>query len=211
MSTIQVTRCRPDAQSIGRAFVGMPSISVGENSTEIERVLAEIISSARSSPGLQSYVVRPARSVQQQLYDALASFKIRTATVAMHLDRDWRTKLFAQLDSLLAYDDWDGADLPPTLASFSTFLRMLILLRPNRRPGLGATSDGNLIAAWTVGSDRLTIECLPRDIVRWNLSVAIDRERERAAAETPLTRLAEVLSPYGPERWFANGNQVHSA
>jgi hypothetical protein len=149
-----------------------------------------------------------AKGLDEQLYDALAAFKIRTAAVAMHLDRDWRVKLFGQLDSLLALADWEAEDLPPTIESFSTFLRMLTLLRPQRRPGLGATSDGRLIAAWTVGDDRLTIECLPKDLVRWHVSVTIDGERERAAAETPLPRLAAVLRPYGPERWFQNADHV---
>jgi hypothetical protein len=126
----------------------------------------------------------------------------------MHLDRDWRAKLFGQLDSLLALSDWQVEDAAPTIESYSTFLRMLTLLRPQRRPGLGATFDGRLIATWTVGDDRLTIECLPKDVVRWQLSATIDGERERAAGETPLPRLAAVLRPYDPGRWFQNANHL---
>ena len=152
-----------------------------------------------------------AQGLDEQLYDALAAFKIRTAAVAMHLDRDWRAKLFGQLDSLLALADWEVDDAPPTIDFYSTFLRMLTMLRPQRRPGLGATADGRLIAAWTIGDDRLTIECLPKDVVRWHLSVTIDGERERASAETPLPRLAAVLRPYDPGRWFQNANHLPAA
>ena len=88
---------------------------------------------------------------------------------------------------------------------------MLTLLRPQKRPGLGATDDGHLIAAWTTGEDRLTIECLPNDFVRWHLSVTIEGERERAAVQTPLLRLRQVLSPFDPERWFNDGHNLSAA
>jgi hypothetical protein len=145
-------------------------------------------------------------SLNEQLFDTLAKFKIRTSQVAMHLDRDWRSKLFGQLDSILDAQDWEPLDRPPSIESFSTFLRMLIFLKPARRPGLGATIKGELIATWTVGDDRLTIECLPHDLVRWTISVCINEDRERAAAITPVSRLPAVLGPYGPERWFADAN-----
>jgi hypothetical protein len=131
--------------------------------------------------------------------------------VAMHLDREWRSRLFRQFDSLLAVEDWESDDSPPSIGSFATFLRLLMLLKPTRRPGLGASSDGKLIATWTVGDDRLTIECQPRDFVRWHLSVLIDGERERSAAVTPLRRLSEVLQPYRPERWLKNGKDLPAA
>jgi hypothetical protein len=150
-------------------------------------------------------------SLQECLYDALASFKVRTATVAMHIDREWRDRLFKQLDSLLSADDWEAEDLPPTLASFSTFLRMMTFLKPDRRPGLGATSDGRLIATWSEGNDHLTMECLPKDTIRWHLSAQIGEDRERAAAISPVQRLAAVLAPYDPSRWFIHGNHVPEA
>ena len=81
---------------------------------------------------------------------------------------------------------------------------MLLLVRAKRRPGLGATSDGHLIAMWTIGNDRLTIECLPADEIRWVVFREIDGERESAAGRTVLARLPDVLEPYAPERWFAD-------
>jgi hypothetical protein len=149
-----------------------------------------------------------AKNLDEQLYDALAAFKIQTASVAMHLDRDWRSRLFGQLNNLLDVENWQSEDLPPSLASFSTFLRMLVFLRPARRPGLGATSDGLLIATWTKADDRLTVECLPQDRVRWHLAVTIQGECERAAGITPISRLDEVLRPYGAERWFSNADNL---
>src|ERR1700730_14825270 len=45
-------------------------------------------------------------TLQERLFDALAGAKVLTAQVAMHLDRQWRDKLFRQLDSLHDPDEW---------------------------------------------------------------------------------------------------------
>jgi hypothetical protein len=207
MSMLQ-TEVKPrfDADRIGRLQLIEPLIGFGHDSRRMSQRLEQLqrpspIFEGSSDPGKSA-----AKSLNEQLYDALASFKTRTALVAMHLDRDRRDRLFKQLDNLLDFENWENDDLPPKLASFETFLRLLMLVRPDKRPGLGATYDGKLLAAWTSGSDRLTIECWPGDSVRWNLTVMIDGEVERAAAVTPLPRLAEVLRPYRPERWFNNAN-----
>jgi hypothetical protein len=50
------------------------------------------------------------------------------------------------------------------------------------------------------------MECLPGDFIRWQLSVLIDDNQERAAGLTPVQRLASVLAPYQPERWFNADN-----
>jgi hypothetical protein len=207
MTALQLEKSRPDALSIGTKSVTMPSDSVHQTSRSIADRLAEIASPSPTFSGSREV----GEGLDEALYDALANFKIRTANVAMHLDRDRRWRLFRQLDSLLAIEDWEADDAVPSIGSFSTFLRMLILLRPLRSPGLGATADGNLIATWTVENDRLTIECQPKDFVRWSLSATIDGERERSAAVTPLLRLQQVLRPYSPERWFGDGSAVPSA
>ena len=95
-------------------------------------------------------------------------------------------------------------DQPLVSKSFSTFLRTIIHANILRRPSLGLTHDGNLIAAWLAGPDRLTLEFLSNDNVRWVLSCDVDGVRERAAGETPVKRLPEVLAPYSPERWLTN-------
>jgi hypothetical protein len=205
MSTVQIVRARPLAEQIGRALIFPSSVGFSRTSELINEKLKAFTD---PTPTFAGKPPARSRSIQEQLYDALAEFKIRTATVAMHLDRDWRTRVFQQLDSLLAVQDWEIDDPPPSLASFSTFLRMLILLRPERRPGLGASADGNLIATWTSGDDRLTIECQKRDETRWHLAVTIDGERERVAGINPLSRLVDVLAPFGPERWFGHGNHL---
>jgi hypothetical protein len=208
MSTIQILPPHHDAKQIGHFLVSTPTGGVGPASELIKERLKAL---GEPTPTFAATHRHKSQGLDEQLYDALATFKITTAAVAMHLDRDWRSKLFEQLDSLLALEDWEAADPPPSIESFSTLLRMLTSLRPERRPGLGATEDGNFIASWTTTKDdRLTIECLTGDIARWHLAVTIDDERERAAGITPVHRLAEVLQPYAPKRWFRDAEQVRA-
>jgi hypothetical protein len=206
MSALHVPLSRPEARTIGVPVIRDQTVGVSATSLAVSERLQHLLLPTPTFAGERA----PSQSLEERLYDGLASFKIRTSLVAMHLDREWRSRLFAQLDGLLAAEDWQLDDLPPSLDSFSTFLRLLVFIRPARRPGLGATADGKIIASWTEGDDRLTVECLSKDIVRWNLAVTIAGERERAAAETPVARLKEVLHPYCPERWFLNGNHLPS-
>lgn len=202
MTTLQIDPRRHSFEEIGRPLFPIKTAGVGRDANDLAKSFRSRAELTYSIDSTTQNAAPGSRSLPDQLFNALAAFKIRTAAVAMHLDRDWRDRLFAQLDSLLAADDWDDGDLPPTLASFQTFLRMLLFVKPDRRPGLGATGDGKLIATWTVGADKLTIECLPADMVRWNLSAVINGEKERAAAITPVSRLNAVLEPYTPQRWF---------
>jgi len=141
-------------------------------------------------------------SLEEKLYNARAACKIKVATVAMHLDADWRERFFYQLDSLMDIEEWDDRDSPVTDDSFGTLLRLLLFFKPKNRPGLGVNNDGKITAFWIVESDRLTITCFPSDIVRWVVSRDIDGNRETAAGQTSLVRLESVLSPYSPEKWF---------
>jgi hypothetical protein len=199
-------------QISGRYNVGLPrALPPSTGWSQTAKAIADRVSSLNAQTPTFSGVSRAAHDLPEKLYDALAAFKIKTSVVAMHLDDAWRSRLFEQLDNLLAVDEWDENDEPPELASFATFLRMLLSLRPSRRPGLGATSDGHLIASWTIDRDRLTIECLPKDTVRWWLSVAVGDDKESAAGATGLNRLKQVLAPYNPDRWFKYANNVRSA
>jgi hypothetical protein len=170
------------------------------NSTAIRQALS---GSLPRSPGAITRAPKKA-PLEERLYEALAACKIRTAAVAMHLDPEWRMRFFKQLDNLMDIDNWEKEDLPVTEASFATLLRMLLFIRPKRRPGIGITNNGNIVAAWTVGKNRLTIECQAADQVRWVVVIYDGEERESGAGETQLPRLLHVLAPYQPQRWFAD-------
>lgn len=159
------------------------------------------------SPALMPLAIMGActpKTLEEQLFDATAKIKILTSQVAMHLDRAWRNRLFQQLDSLHDPDEWDPADEPVKESSFATFLKAICQIRPSVRPGLGVTHHGRLIAAWTVGKNRLTIEFLPGDRVRWVISRYPDGELEQFAGQTTVVRLLDSLAPHAPEEWFFN-------
>ena len=182
------------------------SSAVGEDAETIRNSLIEIHERQTLDRPIQKLAKVEAadKPLPEKLYDALARVKLLTAQVAMHLDTEWRNRIFEQLDDLLDAKDWHEDDDPINASSFETFLRMIIFHNPSRRPGFGVSNCGYLIAAWTSGSDRLTIECRPNDTVRWVLSCEVDGETERASADTPVRRLMEVLAPYNPPRWFAD-------
>lgn len=155
------------------------------------------------APSSFTYAVQDT-SIEERLFDATAAAKILTSHVAMHLESEWRKKLFRQLDSLHDPDEWESGDLPLQQSSFATFLKAICQIKPNKRPGLGLSSGGHLIAAWMVNRNRLTIEFLPSDGVRWVLARYHDDddEPERFAGQTKVARLLERLAPYEPEFWF---------
>ena len=104
MSTIQLRRARPDTGSIGKALVFMPSPGVGDTSKAMVERLKHFTEPTPTFSGRRPV---EAKGLDEELYDALASFKMRTALVAMHLNPEWRTGLFRQLDSLMAVEDWE--------------------------------------------------------------------------------------------------------
>jgi hypothetical protein len=192
-------------------ILGIPSIGAGADS----RIIEEHLKSIRK---LVSGEVAELSNVQDNsakktshrdlLKMKLASFKRITATVAMHLDSAWRVKLLAELDRLLDPDDWDVAFAMPSEQSFSTFLRMMIYLHPTRRPGLGLSAAGHFLAAWSHERDRIVIECIGKDEVRWVLSRTVGDERESGAGRVQLHRVPEVTAPYEPERLFEDGDKI---
>lgn len=194
----------PSTTTTEHALTGSPwhaqfSTAFSNETTLLERRISEL----RSPASPASLIVSAQKSLEERLFDATANVKILTAQVAMHLDREWRDKLFAQLDSLHNVEDWDRDDEPVRTGSFATFLKAVIQIKPQRRPGLGLSHNGHLIASWTVGKDRLTIEFLPNDNVRWVLARCVGNDMERFASHTSVSRLITSLAPYNPDYWFS--------
>ncbi len=190
---------------VGRTLVPLqPSTGFGKVSLLIDREIREAVRKLAANTPAPTR----AASLEDGLYDALSSYKIYTAQVAMYLDLDQRNKLFSQLDSLLDNQEWPQEDMIPSLLSYMTLLRLLLAIQPEKRPGLGSSSDGFFIAAWTNGDARLTVTCLPNDILQFVLSRDLDGHKERAAGVTTLTRLSKVLAPYNPSTWFSNAEQL---
>jgi hypothetical protein len=183
-------------------------IDAALRSLEANRLTA--VPSAASQPlrwtsdgtGVRQFIVADPKSEAERAFDQLVDLKIQSADFAMHLDSAWRAGLFRQLDELLDVEEWDFDDIMPSVASFRTFLRLIIHNKVAKRPGLGATRDGKVIAAWTSGKDRLTVECQPDDTIRWVLVKYVGGQRVSSANTGPVGLLRKYLAPYDPGVWF---------
>jgi hypothetical protein len=146
--------------------------------------------------------------VGDQLRAKLLQLKQITSTVAMYLRPEWRNQLFARLQAMLDPEDWNDQHALPSEQSFSTFLRMIVYLHPGRRPAVGLSPNGYFIAGWTRGQDRMIVECLPNDEVRWVLSQDHEGEPESGAGRTLIHRIPDVTAAYEPERFYTDGQQI---
>ncbi len=201
MTAIVATSFR--RSSVEPLHIYEPASGQGPESKAMAQRLQDLIDRAKSTP---SVLTVETCSVEQRLFDALSTTKMLTSKVAMHMDQEWRKRLFAQLDALHDPDDWDDADEPVSEKSFLTFLRTMLLLRPSRRPGLSLANGGHLVGAWTEGKDRLTIEFLAGDQVRWVLVRYLDGDRESAAGTTYVSRLRNALASYDPQHWLSGAS-----
>lgn len=180
------------------------------NAARINEVTAKAAVASYSDPA-QAFSLNPRLSAgatgswEEALLRARAVCKFEARKFAMLFDPDWHTRLFRQLDMLMDVEEWDPADMPVTRDSFATLLRLLMILRRMRRPGVGIAYGGNIVATWSIDSlDRLAVECLPNDRVRWIVTRRLEEGSESAAGETILDRLIGNLKPYNPEHWLAH-------
>jgi len=142
------------------------------------------------------------KSLELRIFDRLAAFKILTANVSMHMDASWRSALFDQLDFLLDPEDWDPSIPLPNETSYSTFLKLLIYLRPVERPSLGATDGGLMAANWLKSDSSLFVQFEPDSSLHWVVSRIHEGKREVVSGRTSIETLAPTLTAFRPEQWF---------
>ncbi|MBU1211274.1 MAG: hypothetical protein KJ587_08385 [Alphaproteobacteria bacterium] len=186
----------------------MTTIATAESARRLAEAMARAKAMQFNQPAQRTYEELSAESdlsLEERLFDVRAACKIEARKFSMLFEPDWHKKLFRQLDLLMDPEEWDSEDSPVSKNSFITFIRMSMILRNARRPGIGIANDGHILATWSIRrNDRLTVECLPQDRVRWIVSVPLKEETESAAGVTSLHRLLANLEPYKPEHWFAH-------
>ena len=102
-------------------------------------------------------------SLEVQLFENGARLKVSFSLITMHLTTEWRKAIFEQLDFLLNLENWQDDSALIQESTFSTFLRFLIFVAPNRLPSLGVSPNGKVLAAWLKGDARITVQFLPED------------------------------------------------
>lgn len=207
-SFITPPRSRPLADA---PFGPIPSLAAGGDSQIIDerlKSMRELLSGAASRVATVRDTDARGLPLPDQIAAKKGSFKRMVAEIAMHLDPGWRSTLLQTIERLLDEDDWDPEFRLPSEQSFSTFLRMIIYLRPTKRPGVGLSPRGHFLAAWTRGTDRLIIESIGGDEVRWVISRVVNGDHETGAGTVLVHRVPDVTAPYDPEPLFNNGEKL---
>lgn len=122
----------------------------------------EQIGSMRQQPRRVTDALRNG-SQEEALFDNLIEAKQLTSQLSMHLTPRWREMLFAQLDRLLSFDNWDHDSSLLALPSLRTFLRFVIYGAVSRMPALGISDSGCLLASWRSPSARASVRFMPDD------------------------------------------------
>jgi hypothetical protein len=153
---------------------------------------------------------QPAGAIENQLRAKFAAIKQILRAVSMYFDPAWRAELIEKLERFHDAEDWEDDREYPSERSFATFLRTIIYLHPTKRPGLGLSAQGNFLASWRRGSDRIVIEFLPNDELKWVLSQTVEGDRESGAGINQIHRLPDLISGYEPDRFFNDGEKLLS-
>jgi hypothetical protein len=145
---------------------------------------------------------KPKRSLEEQLFQALANAKIWTSQVAMRLNGATRDRYFAQLDRLHDIDEWFEGDEPIALESYKGFVRLMLIAGGNSKPALALAPSGHLVAVWESSGQRLTIEFRDADRLNWIVNCG---DGDRTAGTATLQTILKHLEPYSPNEWFGDG------
>ncbi len=142
-------------------------------------------------------------TVEEELALKRSQAKSLARRYVMLFEADWLPGLSRQIDALLDTDEWIEGDDMLSLASFSTLLSVMMALRNYRRPGIGLTPEGNVLAAWSRSAkDRLIVECLPTGRVKWMATAPMPAGNESGSLDTTPERLLETLAPFNPVHWL---------
>lgn len=146
----------------------------------------------------------PPKPIEKRAVERLQALTLKAAEVAMYLDETWREGLHRQLEFLLDPAEWPEDAPLPEVDSYQSFLRAVILLRPHKRPSLGVSDFGNLVATWDSGDGQIFIEFHPNNAIRWSAAQTVDNRLQVASGKTVTSSLADELAGYLPDRWFAS-------
>lgn len=137
------------------------------------------------------------RSLDDELAARLVSTQRELSLVSMYLSPAFRTGTMRQLANLLDPDSWDEDDDLLDLQSVRSFARAMAVLRPTKRPMLGLSSKGNLLAMWGSDVSRLSFEHLANDEIKWFIHSRAEGDHDLAAGTTHIGRVRQILDAHG--------------
>jgi hypothetical protein len=138
------------------------------------------------------------QTIDEQIFDRLVALKVLASQFAMHLAKDQQSRLFDELDYLLAVDGWDAEDALLDIRSFRSFLRWIIYAKFFSWESLGISNKGTVLAAWQSERTLMTADFVEGERVIWTVKHRsdVDPEGEYAAGDSSLKSFARQTDFY---------------
>ena len=150
-------------------------------------------------------------TIEETLFDNRGLLKTIAVKYGLsYIDPLVKEQLFKQIDWLLDVEDWEEEDTLANPNTFKTLMKFILNTNPVQSPYLGLADSGNIIATWINNDNKLRLECMANDCVKWFVSCVFDGKNERTYGETySLERLQAVLKPFENAGWFKeNGKNI---
>jgi hypothetical protein len=193
-----------------RAQLTEPIPAAGPDYTKMMVSLKSRLSSGTTALQITAQEKQQPAEPLEAVFNNLATLKVATSKLAMHLSDRYRTSLFDEVDRLLNIENWDDDSSLVDVRSFETFLRAVLYNRIGRMPSLGI-SQGLVLAAWhgRKGAQRLYVEFLPDDRVKVLLTTAgaTSASDESATLVAPSSLLRVRLTGLGFDEMVLDANE----
>lgn len=181
---IKVPTADQDPTSKVRQFVLVQPISEASTRPRLEE----------PTPGAGATASASDEDLSLKLFNNAAAVKMMFGEYLRHLPQEWRSAVFRQVDRLLDIEAWNEESSVIDRRSFRTFLRFIDYARPGRKPSLGVSSNGLVLAAWVAKPQKIFVTFLPDDAVRATLVTRTDRDQEQITAwQGPVVTLKDRI------------------
>ena len=199
---MRFSTCAKEPQgSLSKVSGTRVSSAISEQTQDILNSIRQLESGSQSVTFLKK---DDSKSVDEEVFDATADVKVLFSRVSMYFSPELRDRLFVQLDRLHDPNDWEEGDLPISALSFTTFLRWFYVSRPSKLPNFGMSSKGLMFSSWLANHnmDRLILEFLPSDRIKWFVTQQFEGEFDQSAGITGLDRIEAKLQSFDVDVWF---------
>lgn len=191
-----------------RAGSGVEKLAFSSQTAQImEEIIALRPQTSSAENALADLIVQRKPSLEEALFDACAAVKIEMSRVSMHFSKEMIDQLTSRIDQFHDPEDWEESEKAIQIQSLKTFIRWFYQAKPPKLPSFGMSNSGFLTASWMLNGnkDQLVLVFLPRDKIKWFVTLDDSGQKEYASGETPLKRMDSVLAPYPVDQWFAKG------
>lgn len=163
--------------------------------TKIDRS-SKGIELAQNQAGVVDWVGSADSNFEQKVFDALVRLKVSVSQYAMHLGREVRNKIFADLDAIINVNDWYPEDEFPGSNSFRDFLKWTVYTRRFDWSSLGVADNGDLLIAWVKGDSLLTGHFDGKGRIWWAYKKETADGAEHASGDCTLQRFSRQYDFY---------------